>query len=151
MSPSVVLLLLRLLAAALLLAFFGFVAWLIYRDIKLATAGGAHSSEVFGRLRVRLPDSEPQKYGQDFPLYAVTKIGRSQGNTIVLDDAFSSNEHAIITRRAGKWWLEDLGSRNGTLLNDVSLDEPAVLVSGDIVTAGRTSLEIDLSVSELGE
>ena len=148
MSPTVILLLLRLLAAALLLAFFGFVAWLIYRDIKLATGVGDHSSEVFGRLRVCRPDSEPEKYGQAFPLHSVTKIGRSQKNTIVLDDAFSSNEHVLIARRAGKWWLEDLNSRNGTLLNEVALNAPAVLVSGDIVTVGRTSLEFDLKVSE---
>jgi hypothetical protein len=148
MSPSVVLLLLRLLAAALLLAFFGFIAWLIYRDIRLATGEDEHSSEVLGRLRVCLPDSEPEKYGQVFPLYAVTKIGRSQNNTITLDDAFSSNEHVLIARRMGKWWLEDLGSRNGTLLNEIPLDAPAVLVSGDIITVGRTSLELYLSVSE---
>ena len=148
MSPSVVLLLLRLLAAVLLLAFFGFIAWLIYRDIKLATEGSERDSTVFGKLRVCLPDSEPEKYGQEFPLYAMTKIGRSQNNSITLDDAFSSTEHVLIARRAGKWWLEDLGSRNGTLLNDVPLDAPTVLVSGDIVTVGRTPLEFDLTVSE---
>jgi pSer/pThr/pTyr-binding forkhead associated (FHA) protein len=137
-----------LLAAALLLAFFGFIAWLIYRDIKLVTRAGQRDSEVFGRLRVRLPDSEPETYGREYPLYAVTKIGRAQSNAITLDDAFSSNEHVLIVRRAGKWWLEDLDSRNGTLLNEIALDAPAVLVSGDVVTVGRTSLEFDPSVSE---
>lgn len=148
MSPAIVLLLLRLLSALLLLTFFGLIAWLIYRDIKQTTAAAERSSEVLGMLRVVLIESEHQQYGQTYPLYAVTKIGRSTSNTISLDDAFASNEHAMISRRGGQWWLEDLGSRNGTLLNEVLLNAPAVITSGDIVVVGRTELEIDLEVSE---
>jgi len=150
MSPAVILLLLRLLAAALLLTFFGIIAWLIYRDIKMTTTV-QRSDEMLGTLRIVVDDPKPNQHSQTYPLFAVTKIGRSSNNTIVLDDAFASNEHALIALRNGQWWLEDLGSRNGTLLNDVLLNAPAVITAGDIVVVGRTALELDLEVSKKGE
>lgn len=148
MNPAIILLLLRLLSAALLLVFFGLIAWLIYRDIKQTTAAAERGSEVLGALRVVLTESEQGHYGRTYPLYAVTKIGRSANCTIALDDAFASNEHVMISRGGGQWWLEDLGSRNGTLLNDVLLNAQAVITSGDIIVVGRTALEVDLEVFE---
>lgn len=147
MSPAVVLFLLRLLSAFLLLLFFGVIGWLIYRDIKLQAAAAARSTEVLGALRI-VQSPEDTKREQSFPLYAETWIGRSSGNAVMLGDAYTSNQHAVIRRQGGQWWLEDLGSRNGTLLNDVLLTEPAVVTSGDTFTIGRTSLEIVLDVSK---
>lgn len=147
MSPAVQLLILRLLSAALLLIFFGTIGWLIYRDIKLQTSTADRITRRYGTLRVvEAPDEKLTE--STFPLYLETWIGRSANNAVVLDDAFTSNEHALVRRRAGQWWLEDLESRNGTLLNDVPLNAPAVVTSGDVFTIGRTSLEIVLEVSE---
>jgi pSer/pThr/pTyr-binding forkhead associated (FHA) protein len=45
--------------------------------------------------------------------------------------------------RGQQWWLEDLNSRNGTLLNDVPLHEATVVSPGDIITIGSTHLKIE--------
>jgi pSer/pThr/pTyr-binding forkhead associated (FHA) protein len=66
----------------------------------------------------------------------------------MLDDAYTSNQHAVIRKRGKQWWLEDLDSRNGTLLNDMPLTKPTVVTTGDRVTIGQTSLAIELNVSE---
>jgi hypothetical protein len=148
MTPAVLLLILRLLSAILLLIFFGVIGWLVYRDIKLQVSGSSAKSEVLGLLRVVINDAIPTLENLTFPLYAETWIGRSSSNAIVLDDAYTSNEHAVIRKKGGQWWLEDLSSRNGTLLNDMPLNAPAVVTTGDIFTIGQTSLLIDLEVSE---
>ncbi len=60
-----------------------------------------------------------QKTGQKFPLKNTkVKIGRDPSNQVVIpDDTFTSRHHAWITYEEGDFWLEDLGSTNGTLLN----------------------------------
>ena len=78
-----------------------------------------------------------------FPLSSVTSLGRSGGNTIVIDDSYASSEHALITLRGEQWWLEDLGSRNGTSLNDLPVNEAIVLSQGDIITIGDTQLKFE--------
>jgi hypothetical protein len=147
MNPAVQLLVLRIVAASLLLLFFGAIGWLIFKDIKLQTSHANRDLKTLGELRVvGTPDANMLEL--TFPLYSETWIGRANSNAVVLDDAYTSNEHALVRKRAGQWWLEDLDSRNGTLLNDVPLNAPAVITSGDVFTIGQTSLVIDLEVSE---
>ncbi|MDD4238911.1 MAG: FHA domain-containing protein, partial [Desulfotomaculaceae bacterium] len=51
-------------------------------------------------------------------------------------DSFASNRHALIFFKEGQYWLEDLQSTNGTFLNEVKIDQPTVLVDGDIIKIG---------------
>jgi pSer/pThr/pTyr-binding forkhead associated (FHA) protein len=55
---------------------------------------------------------------------------------IVLEDAFASSRHARIERQGGAVVLEDLGSTNGTYLNDELLSGPQPLHAGDRVRIG---------------
>ena len=96
-----------------------------------------------GHLRVLASDSATAGTGTVFPLLPVTRIGRAEYNTIVLEDAFVSAEHALLSRRENQWWLEDLNSRNGTLLNDLAIAEPAVVSAGDVITIGSVQLKIE--------
>jgi putative membrane protein len=79
-----------------------------------------------------------------FPLLPITTIGRASSNTIVLDNGYVSTEHVLITRRGDQWWLEDMGSRNGTLLNGVELGESAVISVGDVIGIGQTQFKVEL-------
>ncbi|MFO7679085.1 MAG: FHA domain-containing protein [Chloroflexota bacterium] len=144
MNPAVVLLLLRLLSAAVLLAFLVLFAWLIYKDLQVTTAVLQQKRQSFGHLRVIASANGEPPINTLFPLYAITSIGRAQSSTIVLDDTYISQEHALLTERAGQWWLEDLNSRNGTLLNEMPLTETAVISSGDIITIGGIQLKVEL-------
>ncbi len=58
------------------------------------------------------------------------------------DDTFTSSVHARVYRRNGELWLEDLGSTNGTWLNDARVSEPERLQRGDHVKIGSTILEV---------
>lgn len=62
---------------------------------------------------------------------AVTTIGRWQANNIVLDSREVSRQHAQIRRAAGRYLLEDCGSKNGTYLNGRRLADAEPLQDGD--------------------
>jgi pSer/pThr/pTyr-binding forkhead associated (FHA) protein len=70
----------------------------------------------------------------------VTTIGRDLSNDIVVADAYASTRHARIERQGdGRFWLEDVGSSNGTLLNGQLLrpNNPVPLDSGDVISIGK--------------
>ena len=63
-------------------------------------------------------------------------IGRSVESPIFLDDVTVSRKHALIELRDGAFALKDLGSLNGTYLNNQSVSD-AALVSGDEIQIGK--------------
>lgn len=87
-----------------------------------------------------------QKTGQKFPLKnSKVKIGRDPSNQVVIpDDTFTSRHHAWITFEEGDFWLEDLGSTNGTLLNGHPVVKRQVLSAGDKVRVGHTELTFEV-------
>ena len=144
MTPELVLLIFRVVSGLLLLAFLGGLAWLIYRDMQVTAAAMVEQERPYGRLRIIANEAELPPVNTTFVLLPITSIGRSASNTIVLPDGFASAEHALIIRRQGQWWLEDQGSRNGTLLNDVAVQKAAVISAGDVIAVGGTLLKLEL-------
>lgn len=69
-------------------------------------------------------------------------IGRSPASTLVLEDEYASGRHARLQPSEQGWWIEDLGSRNGTFVDDERLSEPRLLHSGDVVRIGQTTFEL---------
>ena len=61
---------------------------------------------------------------------------------VQLDDTYASQFHARIYRRDGSWFVEDLGSTNGTYLNQRRLTAPAEVRAGDRLRIGKTTLEL---------
>jgi len=92
-----------------------------------------------GHLRILEPAT---REGETFVLDDELTVGRGGGCGIVLaDDSFVSTVHARVFRRDGSVYVEDLGSRNGTLLNGEPLAVAAPLRRGDHVQFGRTVAE----------
>lgn len=146
MPLEIALFVLRIIIAILLYAFLGALFWIIWRDLKASNARLDASQRQLGQLLVVEGENGDVLAGQElaFPLQPVTTVGRSPTNTVVLSDSFASAQHALILLRGSQWWLEDLESRNGTLLNDHLLEEPAVVSTGDIIGIGRFRLRLEL-------
>jgi pSer/pThr/pTyr-binding forkhead associated (FHA) protein len=140
---DILLLVLRVLLAILLYAFLAAVLLTVWRDLRQTTAG-QEATRRGGQLIVLKTADEALEAGVVFPLQTVTSIGRSPGNTIVVSDTYASSQHALLSWRAGQWWLEDQGSRNGTLLNEVRITGPTVVSAGDVIGVGRTQLKLEL-------
>lgn len=69
-------------------------------------------------------------------------IGRANDSTLVLTDDYASTRHARISRQDGVWFVEDLGSTNGTYLGQRKLDGPVPMEMGVPVRIGKTVLEL---------
>ena len=65
-------------------------------------------------------------------------------NTVVLDDEFVSSHHARIYKdpASGQWAIEDLGSTNGTIVNQQRLNMPMLLPPRMPVRIGATTFEL---------
>jgi len=71
-----------------------------------------------------------------------TVVGRGAECDLRLDDTFVSQEHARIFAKDGSWYVEDLGSTNGTFVNEQRLAAPAMLTGGDRIRVGTTVMEL---------
>jgi hypothetical protein len=69
-------------------------------------------------------------------------IGRAPECTLVLTDDYASGRHARLFQRDGRWFVEDLGSTNGTELGRTKLTQPAPVEAGAQLRIGRTVLEL---------
>lgn len=72
------------------------------------------------------------------------RIGRSASCALVLDDDYVSSDHASLVRTPkGEWVLTDLGSTNGTFVNEVRVVTPTVVTPTDTLRIGRTQMRLE--------
>jgi len=76
------------------------------------------------------------------PLDGNLQIGRADACQIKIDDTYVSAFHARIFSRDGGWYVEDLGSTNGTYLNQKRVTSPVELQAGDRLRVGKTTMEL---------
>jgi hypothetical protein len=144
-SAEVILFVLRLLSGLLLLAILIALFVVIWRDYRTSIKDAELDRRVYGRLAVlRNIDGVDVVTGESYPLLPLTSLGRSPTNTIRINDSFASSEHALVALRNGQWWLEDRQSRNGTLLNDMRVNQPVVITDGDIIGIGNIKFRLEL-------
>jgi FHA domain-containing protein len=69
-------------------------------------------------------------------------IGRANDSTLVLTDDYASTRHARISENNGVWYLEDLGSTNGTYVGHSKVTGPVPLEAGVVIRIGKTAMEL---------
>ncbi len=143
MSQELLFFALRLGGAAILLAFLGLIVWFLYRDLQQARLVSTGQPGDLGVLRILTNPTNDPPVDSIIHLAPLTTIGRHNRNTIVLRDSYVSGEHALLAWRESQWWLEDLGSRNGTQLNDARLTDSAVISAGDVIAIGDVRFKLE--------
>ena len=78
--------------------------------------------------------------GRRFELTDELTLGRAAGCHIAVEDTYVSQVHARVFRRDGAFYVEDLGSTNGTLLDGRAVSGPALVEPGGRVQVGSTVL-----------
>ena len=81
---------------------------------------------------------------QRFDLISGLSIGRSKEADVRIDDRYASSIHARVFSREGRFYVEDMNSTNGTLLNGATLHGEADLIDGDTIQIGDTIFRLEV-------
>lgn len=87
--------------------------------------------------------TQGRQRGMEIPLSGDIVIGRSPDSNFVIDDDFSSGHHAAVRKNPrGGYYVEDLGSMNGTRINEVEIHQPTSLGLNDELRIGQTVMKL---------
>ena len=101
------------------------------------------ATRAAGTLIVERSPARTPRVGERLPLRATNAIGRDAGNDISLPDEAASARHASLELRDDEWWIEDLGSTNGTLVNGQKIAKRERVRFGDEIAIGRVALRLE--------
>lgn len=91
----------------------------------------------------RLVVTEGPLRGTTLPLgTSAVLIGRAPSCTLVLDDDYSSSRHARVFPEDGQWLVEDMGSTNGTFLDEQPVTAAVPVRAGSQIRIGQSVLEL---------
>ena len=136
---------------ALLYLFFARVLWAVWSEVRVPVAAGlspkANAASSGSRTKlgpVQLLMVEPAaRRGSVTVLEGDIVVGRAPECSVVMpDDPYTSTRHARFFERDGAWWVEDLGSTNGTLVNAKTITEAQQLKRDDRVQTGSAVFEV---------
>jgi hypothetical protein len=86
--------------------------------------------------------------GERFDLFGGLAIGRSTDADVRIEDRFASGVHSRIYSRGSSYYLEDMGSTNGTFLNGRQVEGEVGLSDLDSIKIGDTELRFELEIPE---
>lgn len=144
MDLEVLLLILRLAIVVLLYCFVVAVVVIGFRRLQPATTPGVTATTAGPRLEVLDPGETGIPPGTPLPLAAPrTTLGRLPESNVYLDDETVSGRHAVLERRPdGSWWVEDLGSTNGSFVDGTPVLQPTLVRPGAVLVAGRVRMRL---------
>lgn len=146
-----VLLGLRYLLLIILYVFILRVVVLIFRDLKSTdtrrSAGQFQgdlsnaSTNYGGALVVINSGATGVKTGDKRPFSEMLTIGRGDDSDLTIGDNFTSGQHARIYWMKDNYWIEDLGSTNGTYVNGHRITKETMLINGDQIKIGSVTFQ----------
>jgi pSer/pThr/pTyr-binding forkhead associated (FHA) protein len=140
-SQDAVILALRMGIVAVLYVFLFSLILLSQRELKVERMARQPMVSPANLIIVD-PGTSATKVGDVIALQPVTRLGRADGNTLILDDEFVSAHHALLLHRDGAWWVRDDGSTNGTVINGARIDGEVPLRDGDDLQIGQVVLRL---------
>ena len=154
LSTDDTLLLLKLGFLVLLYAFILLIVRTATRDIggvpqESIVLGAAEAAALRAKFagpaaRFVVLDGPGLRPGTTLEVTAPTVVGRAPDSGIQLDgDDFASAQHARLGTGPEGAWVEDLGSTNGTFVNDARVTTKRFLQPGDVIRVGQTELRLE--------
>src|SRR5688500_12168378 len=131
---------LRLIFLAMLYVFLWMVVRALVRDLRSAAR---EPTVELGRLVVVASPSGAPAPAAAFALAALPSPGRDANHALVREDEFVAVTHAALTDRGRAWYVEDVGSTNGTFVNGSQVDGLAPIAFGDEIQIGQVRLRLE--------
>jgi len=144
--------------AVLKYAFIALIYFFVFRAIRAVAidiTGRRQAARTQPRSEARAPRAKAGKPPQvvvvkdesgkkiaTHRLHSTLQVGRADACHIRLDDTYVSNFHAKLYSENGAWYVQDLGSTNGTYLNRQRVSGAVEVQTGDEVRVGKTTLEL---------
>ena len=142
-----------------LIVLYLFLLWVARSALKEVRSTGAPAPEATGFHPIGPGGREPGtdaslvvlkggglEPGDRYDLFGGLTIGRSTDADVRIEDRFASGVHARLFSRGGGYYLEDMGSTNGTYLNGAQVTGESMLSDLDEVRIGDTELRFELEV-----
>jgi pSer/pThr/pTyr-binding forkhead associated (FHA) protein len=142
---ATVVLALRLALAIALYAFLGWAFYTLLQELRLQGNKLAAQKKLGITFYIKVEDGPESS--RHFSQPEIT-LGRDTHCDLSVRDDTLSAHHARVLYHHGQWWLEDLNSTNGTLLNKEKLTTPAVLITGDEFKCGNTTFSIRIDADD---
>lgn len=135
---GIILLILRGGVTLALYAFLGWALWLLWSDLRQQSKSVDTQQVTPLNLKVQLGDNGQV---EQFTVPNIT-IGRDPTCECVINSKTVSTFHAHLSFHHNQWWVEDLESTNGTLLNQEIVSAPTVVTLGDQIQCGEALLTV---------
>ena len=143
-AVDLIILALRIVLVALLYLFLGMVLRFAARELSTNATSSVRSGERHClRLVVLEPGTSGLRAGHVLEIADGVTLGRAPGRAdVVVGDASVSAEHARVQRARQGWVVSDLGSTNGTRVNEARAGTRTPLVDGDVLVIGAVRLQV---------
>ena len=135
---------LRLILALALYSFLGWILYTLWRELQ--QQGKQLSTRAIPAISLSAQVGE-EIIQRHFRQNEIT-IARDPGCDFIMYDDTVSARHANLAYHHGQWWLEDLGSTNGVIVNQEKLVIPIVVMTGDHFQCGETEVTIRIEITE---
>ena len=144
---GIVALILRILLAVVLYLFLFFALYAIWRDlqlqIKLAT------SQKVPPIKLKGDSPKAKQYLSHNQTEIM--IGRLSDCEVVAPDNTVSSRHASLSFHHKQWWVKDLGSKNGTYLNNQRITAPTVIMTDDHIRCGNLAWIVEIQSEQVDQ
>ncbi len=138
---AILALVIRIILLVILYLFVGWIGYTIYIDLKKGFQINKQTSAPPILLETHL---KGQKLIKRFENEEIL-IGRDPNCTLPIDNEAISFHHAKLSFHHRQWWVEDLGSTNGSFLNETKVESPTVLTNQDQIRLGTIIIQITLN------
>ncbi len=139
MNASIVFIL-RLVLILVSYLFVGWIGYTIYSDLHQSSKGLRREQFPAITLKVSINhQTQEKKFIKPEGI-----IGRDPAVDFPLSEETVSLRHCKISYHHKNWWAEDLGSTNGSYLNDELIEAATVIVNGDELRLGQVNLSINI-------
>ncbi len=99
------------------------------------------------RIKLLVEPAEGKPFGFEVEQFPIT-LGRSQQSQLMVTDRFLSRKHARIFLRDDELFIEDMGSRNGTMLNGILINQARPIDHGDVIEFSNSKISLEWTVEE---